>query len=220
MTYIKKSVSMFFHAAATLCLILTLMLLVPLLGARESFRTKPSPHTTVVGIVGNPCAGKTRLATMLQTFLTQRGYRVHTLSQDRVAPFSHVGILTKTKMLCQAFLTKVRHACQHNAPHDFLIVDGATLNRRCGMDSLNSMLHVLVYLHYDPKQCSKDRRRKWYDPKLFGGMVFDRVYGTQAPTQLSNAPVHVIHHHVAPGRPDTSALDAHVLRNILAAHHA
>ena len=115
-------------AAASLCLIATLVLMAIVVWFRARGREQfgaVTPRTTVVGIVGNPCAGKTRLATMLRNGLTQRGYRVHTLSQDRVAPFSHVGILTGTKMLCRAFLTKVRHACQHNAPYDFLIVDGA-----------------------------------------------------------------------------------------------
>ena len=160
-----------------LLLLLVLVLVLVLLRRRDTrpteerfagggHRERAPRTTTVVGIAGNPCAGKSTLAKNLQHRLQRRGFRVITLSQDSISVLSHVGISKGAAFLCRRFADKIARTIDAGE-HDVMIVEGYTCLGSCGGDALTNRMHARIYLRYNTDNCRRNGRRSWYNPKIF-----------------------------------------------------
>ena len=178
----------------------------------ERFASQPRV-TTVVGIGGNPCAGKTTLARNLHRMLTHRGFRTKIISQDQSSLISHLGISIGSPALCRSFFETVK-TTRDAGDYDFLLVEGASLLGKCGSDSLTNIMHVVIQLCYNSKRCFADKRRKWYNPEFGVGIAMTVLLGLHKSAPHSKANTY----HIQPGEPQERLITM-TLREVLMAHH-
>ena len=160
------------RARVTMMILLLFVVLLLLLArpvstrASEAFRarsqaSKPiaSPTTTVVGIEGITCAGKSTLAKNLRKRLEARGYRVNIINQDKVTLGASLWGMNHQSMsaelLCKPFISSIIDTVA-SGKYDIVIVEGHNCTGRCGKQSAGA--HLRVHLRYTGN-CHKDGRR-------------------------------------------------------------